>query len=260
MSTVCAVVRSRAARQRSIVSRSMFSATRSGPASTWQWRQVMLQRRPTLIWKISSGAGLSSAQPHAPRAASKSPPRQRERRRGAGAGPRCDASGEPRARRLRVPLGPAARVARSGSAAPASGWCHSGHSRVPRVLEHLDAVDQRGASPDGRGHVDRLRHLLEIGALLEARLRVRVDAVGALDGVGHAERDQRLLALAEGALGEDRVVPGEELLGEVRVPLGDGSELPEVLGRVVAAHRDLLLRCARCGSPPRYSDCPARLS
>ena len=48
------------------------------------------------------------------------------------------------------------------------------------------------------------------------RLRVGVDAVRALDGVRDAERDQRLLALGERALGEHRAVPGEELLGEVR--------------------------------------------
>ena len=35
--------------QSSAVSRVMISR-RSGPASTWQWRQVWLQSLPTLIW------------------------------------------------------------------------------------------------------------------------------------------------------------------------------------------------------------------
>ena len=41
-----------------MVSRDMLSV-RSGPASTWQWRQVWLQTFPTLIWRISSRERLS---------------------------------------------------------------------------------------------------------------------------------------------------------------------------------------------------------
>ena len=50
------------ARQCSIVSRVMISV-RSGPASTWQWRQVWLQSLPTLIWKISMPVGRSGQSP-----------------------------------------------------------------------------------------------------------------------------------------------------------------------------------------------------
>jgi hypothetical protein len=51
--------------------------------------------------------------------------------------------------------------------------------------------------------VDRLRHLLEIGSLLEAGASVRVDAVGTLHGGGDGERGESLLALTERSLFED---------------------------------------------------------
>ncbi len=59
MSTVWASGRGRSGRQdRRRPSRGPSSRrVRSGPASTWQWRQVRLQSLPTLTWKISSGAG-----------------------------------------------------------------------------------------------------------------------------------------------------------------------------------------------------------
>ena len=170
MSTVCAAVRSSAARHSSIVSRSMFSASRSGPASTWQWRQVMLQSLPTLIWKISIGAGPELGDAAGRRA------RVGNRRRGAATTRRSsscaavDASGEPRARRLACRFG------------PRPGWrdrgrrraFHGGRSRyIPallHVLAHLHAVHERGAAADRGGDVDGLGHLLEVGALLEAVL------------------------------------------------------------------------------------------
>src|SRR5262249_11418760 len=60
-----------------------------------------------------------------------------------------------------------------------------------------------------------------------------VDAVGALDGVRDRQRDQRLLARGERAVGEDRRVPGEELLGELGPVLADLGELPEVVRVVI---------------------------
>src|SRR5581483_1631720 len=104
---------------------------------------------------------------------------------------------------------------------------------------------------DRRGDVDGLGHLLDVRSLLEAAAGVRVDAVGALDGVGDPERDERLLALAERPLREHGVVPREELLGEGRAALGDAPELRQVIGMVVGVHGRLLRRGVPGAGRPR---------
>ena len=85
-------------------------------------------------------------------------------------------------------------------------------------------MDERRAAADRAGHVNRLGHLLEVGAFLQALGRVGVDAVRTLHGVRHRQRDQRLLALGERAGGEDGAVVLEELLGQLGSALGDGAE------------------------------------
>ncbi len=72
ISTVWASVWSNACKQASMVSRSITSR-RSGPASTWQWRHVILQSLPTLIWKISNLPGRRACHPAFSKWAEKSP-------------------------------------------------------------------------------------------------------------------------------------------------------------------------------------------
>ena len=50
--------------------------------------------------------------------------------------------------------------------------------------------------------MDGLRHLRLVDAVLQAVLRIGVDAVGALHGMGHGQGDQRLFALRQLALFE----------------------------------------------------------
>ena len=71
------------------------------------------------------------------------------------------------------------------------------HPQPAHLLAHLHAVHQRGSATDGDRHVQRLGHLLEVGALLLAVPGVGVDAVRALHGMRDRERDQALLARGE---------------------------------------------------------------
>src|SRR6185436_15281378 len=145
MSTVAAAVRSSAARHSSTVSRLIISAVRSGPASTWQCRQVMLHSLPTLIWKISTAAGRSVALNGAtPVRSSTCSCRAAE------------ASGAARETSEVVARGP---ISLSVSGAPTEVL---GHHLLVHVLQHLHAVDQRGAAADRRGDVQRFGHLLEV--------------------------------------------------------------------------------------------------
>src|SRR3954451_25207197 len=162
MSTVLAAVRSSAARQRSTVSRVIISAVRSGPASTWQCRHVMLHSLPTLIWKMSIAAGRS-----VPAASAKL-------RSGSRASvcscSRLEESGEARDTSEVVARGP---ISFAVSGAPTLG-----HHLPVYVLEHLHAMHERGAAADGGGYVQRLGHLLEVRALLQRLLGIGVDAIG----------------------------------------------------------------------------------
>src|SRR5258705_458940 len=118
---------------------------------------------------------------------------------------------------------------------PSKAWApeRSLHAELLRSLAHLHAVDERGAAADGDRDVERLGHLLEIGAFLLAVLRVGVDAVRALDGMRHRERDEALLARRERSVREHRAVVLEELLPERGAAFGYLREISKVLGLVV---------------------------
>ena len=47
-------------------------------------------------------------------------------------------------------------------------------------------MHQRGAATDGAGDVDRFRHFLHVRSLFQAGLRIGIDAVRTLHGLGHA--------------------------------------------------------------------------
>lgn len=68
------------------------------------------------------------------------------------------------------------------------------------------------AAPDGCNDVDRLRHFLQVGALLETSLGESINAVRALNGMSDRKRDQRFLPLGESAFGKYRIVLVKELL------------------------------------------------
>src|SRR2546425_6586617 len=107
------------------------------------------------------------------------------------------------------------------------------HPQLVHVVEHLYAVDQRGAASDRCGDVHRLGHLLEVGALLQSVSRIRVDAVRALHGVRHGERDERLLPRRQRPLAEHGAVPVEELPGELAGTALDLAEAGEVVTVIV---------------------------
>ena len=60
------------------------------------------------------------------------------------------------------------------------------------LFQHLYAVHQRGAAPNRRGYMHGLGHLLEVRSLAETLVRVGVNTIGALYGMSHGQRDQRL--------------------------------------------------------------------
>src|SRR3954471_12244629 len=220
MSTVRALVRSSAARHRSTVSRLIISSVRSGPASTWQCLHVMLHSLPTLIWKISIAAGRRSAGKS--RSGSLSNARSCAR---------VEESGAWRETSEVVALGP---FSFSFSAAPKLG-----HHLLVHVLEHLHAMHERRAAADRRRDMQRFGHLLQVRALRERFLGIRVDAIGALHDLRHCEGDQRLLARGQRAGLEHLAVPLEELVGEALVSFGDARELRQMLGLVIAVHRSM---------------------
>src|SRR3954462_15574359 len=109
------------------------------------------------------------------------------------------------------------------------------------MLEHLHAVHQGCATADRRSDVQRLGHLLEVGALLQGLLRIGVDAIGALDGMRYRQHDQRLLARRQRTRLEDFGVVIEKLVGELLAAFADVAELREVLRLVVSVHGFLAL-------------------
>src|SRR6185369_17750984 len=64
----------------------------------------------------------------------------------------------------------------------------------------LDPMRDHAAAADHGGDADRLRHLLRRDPGLGACRRVRIDAIGLLDRVGHGEGDELLGLLVESAL------------------------------------------------------------
>src|SRR6185295_12824781 len=104
----------------------------------------MLHSLPRLIWKISIAPGRSFA--------SKSGTPVRCRTCSCCA---AEASGDARETSEVVARGPASL---SISGAPTA---FLGHHLLVHVLQHLHAMDQRGAAADRRGDVQGLGHLLE---------------------------------------------------------------------------------------------------
>ncbi len=69
-------------------------------------------------------------------------------------------------------------------------------------VAHLYTVNQGGSTPDSRSHVDGFRHLGQVGTFLQAGLSVRVDAVGALDGMSDGECYEGFFPFSQFALGK----------------------------------------------------------
>ena len=129
MSTVGMAVCRSAARHCAIVSR-VITSRRSGPASTWQCRQVWLQSFPTLIWKIEIAVGPSGCSPSA--ASASENPRASGSRFSASNWARGAASG----RRRAASEGRVVAMGRGPS-----------HPPPPRVVAHLHPVHQRRPAP-----------------------------------------------------------------------------------------------------------------
>src|SRR5438094_822772 len=89
------------------------------------------------------------------------------------------------------------------------------HAYLAGSIAHLQAMHQRRSSANGRGDMHGFAHLFQVRALLETRLRIRVDAVWTLNGVRHAQCDEALLALRERALRENRAVPVRKFLPQL---------------------------------------------
>ena len=83
------------------------------------------------------------------------------------------------------------------------------------ALIHLDAVHQGGPSLNGRGHVHGLRHFLQVGASLQGRTSVGVNAVRALHRMGHGQGDEGLFPICQGPLGHDPLVIVHEAVIEI---------------------------------------------
>ena len=132
----------RRSRRRGIIS------VRSGPASTWQWWQVWLHFLPDVDLQDVDAVG----------------PQRIAARRPSSAASKLRGSGSCRQRAGAVPPALA-----SGCALFLEGGQdrHYMPSRL-EVVAHLHAVHQRGAAPDGGGHMHRFGHLLLVGALLQA--------------------------------------------------------------------------------------------
>src|SRR5262245_6501782 len=229
MSTVGISLAASARMQASAVAR-LMSSTRSGPASTWQWAQVWLHTRPTLIWSTSIPVAPSGKSPARSRWRSKSAPSGSSTGTWSSVARCTPASARGAWRRARV-----GRIL-GRAPVPVTASLAKLHPQLVRHVAHLHPVDERGPALDGRGHVRDLGELRRIAALLQGVAGVGVDAVRALDGEGRAERDQALLARGERALGEDGPVPVEELLPERGRVLGDVGELGEIQGVVVGLH------------------------
>jgi hypothetical protein len=77
-------------------------------------------------------------------------------------------------------------------------------------------VNEGGSPPYGCCRVNGLCHLSWIGAFFKARLRKRIDAIGALYSVCCGKTNERLLSLDELAFGKYRFVVIKGLLSQNR--------------------------------------------
>src|SRR5262249_356359 len=111
-----------------------------------------------------------------------------------------------------------------------------------------------------RRDVNRLGHLVGVRSVLQALRGIGVDAIRALFGVRHGQRDQSLLAFGQRAVFAGHgVVIVEKLLGQLASELAYLPETAEVFGFVII-HRssppELLSACFACS----LSDSAARSS
>ena len=100
----------------------------------------------------------------------------------------------------------------------------------------LDAVNQGGAAPDGCGHVNGLGHLLHVGAGFQRPPGVGVDAVGALDRVGHCQGNEGLFPGRQGPGAHDPLVVVHEDIVEIGAVLADLIKPFQVIFLVVVGH------------------------
>jgi hypothetical protein len=68
------------------------------------------------------------------------------------------------------------------------------HPQLLHLLAHLHTMYKRRPASDRDSHVKGFGHLLEVGAFLQAILRVGIDAIGTLHGMRRGERDEAFLA------------------------------------------------------------------
>ena len=85
----------------------------------------------------------------------------------------------------------------------------------------LDAVDQGGPAPDGRGDVNGLGHLLQVGTGLQGPPGIGVDTVRALDRVGHCQGDEGLFPDAQSPGAHNPLVIVHEVVVEIGAVLAD---------------------------------------
>ena len=131
------------------------------------------------------------------------------------------------------------------------GYAMGLHLEVLYDFLHLHAMGERRAAADRIDHVEGLGHLLFGDALLQAGVRVGVDAVRALHGGCHGERDDGLLAGGQRALLEHLAVVRHEEVPQLRGAFANavGGELCEICRVVIRFHGELLslgLPAARC--------------
>src|SRR5262249_30606388 len=79
--------------------------------------------------------------------------------------------------------------------------------------------------------------LLQVRALLETGLRIRVDTIRTLDGMCHAQRDEALLALRERAFREDRAVPVGKFLPQIGRALPHFGEARQAFVMIVPSRQ-----------------------
>jgi len=86
-----------------------------------------------------------------------------------------------------------------------------------------------------------LGHLVQVRPFFQAGLGVGVDAVRALDRMGHGQGDQGLFPLRQGPFGKNSLVIVKKFLGQDRRLLPDFGEFGQILGLVIGFHELPLL-------------------
>ncbi len=115
----------------------------------------------------------------------------------------------------------------------------------------LDAVNQGGPAPDGRGDVNGLGHLLQVGAGFQGPPGIGVDTVRALDRVGHCQGDEGLFPDAQSPGAHDPLVIVHEAIVEIGAVLADLIKPLQVIFFVVVRTLFLLgMKRRRQGSVP----------